>query len=332
LATLLSPDKSPPVRREVAFYLRNQAATPEVIAALVNIASAYDGEDRTYLEAFGTGATDKEGEVFAALVKGIKPGDWPAATAGAVWRLMTPLAVPALRDRVFMSGLSDAQRLQALESIAFIRSLSAADAMVDIANIAPDKALAERAAFWVKWNHDRWWKSSRPGDKLKGGNAKQPLVAVVTPEEPGGSPPPAIADILKLDADAASGKIVATRCIMCHVIDKVGVDVGPNLTGWARRFPREIVAKAILEPSAEISLGFEGQHIVTRSGLDIMGIVLSEGDPIIVKSMGGLTQSIPADEVKSRTKMNRSLMLSAHQLALTPQNIADLIEYLRSLD
>ena len=67
-------------------------------------------------------------------------------------------------------------------------------------------------------------------------------------------------------------------------------------------------------------------------GLDIMGIVLSQGDPVIVKSMGGVTQSIPANEVKSRTKMKRSLMLSADQLALTPQNIADLIEYLRSTE
>ncbi|NIP97473.1 MAG: hypothetical protein GWO24_30195 [Akkermansiaceae bacterium] len=112
----------------------------------------------------------------------------------------------------------------------------------------------------------------------------------------------------------------------------MGVDVGPNLTGWARRFPAEVVAKAILDPSAEIALGFKSQHIVTKSGLDIMGLVLSQGDPIIVKSMGGLTQSIPAAEVKSRREMKRSLMLSAHQLGLTAQDVADVIEYLRSTD
>ena len=51
----------------------------------------------------------------------------------------------------------------ALESIAFVRSGSAANAMVDIANLAQEKELAERAAFWVKWNNDRWWKSYQPG-------------------------------------------------------------------------------------------------------------------------------------------------------------------------
>ena len=330
LATGLSGDDSPAVRREVAFYFRNLPATPKVIEALVKIARGYDGVDRTYLEALGTGATGKEDAVFAALTKDVKPGDWTTSTAGAVWRLMTPLAVPALRDRVFMTSLSDQQRLQALESIAFVRNLSAADAMVDIANLAPDKALAERATFWVKWNHDRWWQSHKPADKLKGGNAKRELVSVVTPEDPVASKLPPVAKILELDADATRGKIVATRCIMCHVIDKVGVDVGPNLTGWGHRFPRDVIARAILEPSAEIALGFEGQHIITKSGLEIMGIVLSAGDPIIVKSMGGLTQSIPAADIKSQTKMKRSLMLSAHQLALTPQDIADVVEYLRS--
>ncbi|MFP6867340.1 MAG: PVC-type heme-binding CxxCH protein [Roseibacillus sp.] len=330
LAFRLADDDSPAIRREVAFFFRNQPASPEIIEALVKIAQKYDGEDRAYLEAFGTGATGKEGDVFAALVKNAKAGDWNATTAAAVWRLMTPPAVPALRARVFLVSLPGESRMEALESIAFIRSSSAADAMVDIANLAPDEALSKRAAFWVKWNNDRWWKSYKPADKLKGGNAKQELVSIVTPEDPGGSKLPSAEEILKLDADAARGKIVATRCVICHVIDKVGVDVGPNLTGWGQRFPREVIVRAILEPSAEISLGFEGQHIVTKSGHDIMGIVLSHGDPVIVKSMGGVTQAIPADDIKSRTKMKRSLMLSANQQQLTAQDVADVVEYLRS--
>lgn len=329
LAFRLADDDSPAMRREVAFFFRNQPASPEIIEALVKIAQKYDGEDRAYLEAFGTGATGKEGDVFAALVKNAKAGDWNATTAAAVWRLMTPPAVPALRDRVFLVSLPEESRMEALESIAFIRSSSAADAMVDIANLAPDKALSKRAAFWVKWNNDRWWKSYKPADKLKGGNAKRELVSIVTPEDPGGSKLPSAEEILKLEADAARGKIVATRCVICHVIDKVGVDVGPNLTGWGQRFPREVIVRAILEPSAEISLGFEGQHIVTKSGHDIMGIVLSHGDPVIVKSTGGVTQAIPADDIKSRTKMKRSLMLSANQQQLTAQDVADVVEYLR---
>jgi len=332
LARRLAGDPSPAVRREVAFYLRNEEATPAVISILVDLAKSYDGKDRTYLEAFGTGATGKEAAVYAALVKDAKSSDWNKATAGAVWRLMTAAAVPALQERVFNRKLPVEERRMALESIAFVRSGSAANAMVDIANLIQEKALAERAAFWVKWNNDRWWKSYQPGGKLKGGNATPKLVPVVIPEEKGPSKLPPVADILKLKGDATRGKGVAGRCISCHVIGDLGMDLGPNLTGFGQRFPAEVVAKAIVDPSAEISLGFEGQHLTTRKdGHDIMGVVLADGDPVIVRSMGGITQSIPAEDVKSRRAMKRSLMLSAEQLGLTAQDVADVVEYLSTV-
>ena len=183
----------------------------------------------------------------------------------------------------------------------------------------------------MKWNNDRWWKSYKPGDKLKGGNAKQKLVSVVIPEEQGPSKLPSVAEILKLKGDVTRGKAVAGRCISCHVIGDLGLDVGPNLTGFGKRFPADVVARAIVEPSAEISLGFEGQHLRThKEKLDIMGVVLADGDPVIIRSMGGITQSIPASDLKSRQPMKRSLMLSADQLGLTAQDVADVVEYLRS--
>ena len=192
LARKLAGDKSPAVRREIAFYLRNEPGTPEVVSTLVKIAKGYDGKDRSYLEAFGTGATDKEEAVYAALVKDVKAAAWDGATAGAVWRLMTAAAIPALRDRVFDGNLETEDRMQALESIAFVRSGSAATAMVEIANLAPDKELAERAGFWVKWNNDRWWKAHKPAENLKGGNARAELVSVVIPEEKASSKLPPV--------------------------------------------------------------------------------------------------------------------------------------------
>jgi len=45
--------------------------------------------------------------------------------------------------------------------------------------------------------------------------------------------------------------------------------------------------------------------------------------------MGGLTQIIPADRVASRRRFPGSLMMSAAQLGLTAQDVADVIAYLR---
>ena len=50
----------------------------------------------------------------------------------------------------------------------------------------------------------------------------------------------------------------------------------------------------------------------------------------MMRSMGGVTQIIPADRVASRRRMPESLMMSAAQLGLTAQDVADLVAFLRS--
>ena len=87
----------------------------------------------------------------------------------------------------------------------------------------------------------------------------------------------------------------------------------------------------IVNPSAEISHGFEGTQVTLTDDRVIHGLMISSSDPLVVQSMGGVTQLIPADRVKKRDRMNRSLMLSAEQMGMGPQEIADLVAYLRGL-
>jgi hypothetical protein len=45
--------------------------------------------------------------------------------------------------------------------------------------------------------------------------------------------------------------------------------------------------------------------------------------------MGGVTQIIPNNRIAQRLNLTRTLMMSPSQLNLTPQDIADLISFLR---
>ena len=65
-AARLARDAFAGVRREVALSLRDQPAGA-AIDILVNIARGYDGQDRSYLEALGTGATGKEPALYDRL-------------------------------------------------------------------------------------------------------------------------------------------------------------------------------------------------------------------------------------------------------------------------
>ncbi len=91
-----------------------------------------------------------------------------------------------------------------------------------------------------------------------------------------------------------------------------------------------MIATAIVRPSAEIAHGYEGVELKTKDGLTIQGVLMKEGDPLMMRSMGGITQIIPADRVASRRRIPGSLMMGAAQLGLTAQDVADLAAFLRT--
>jgi putative heme-binding domain-containing protein len=111
----------------------------------------------------------------------------------------------------------------------------------------------------------------------------------------------------------------------------MGVEFGPDLSTFGKQQPSEVIANAIAHPSADISHGFEGSEIKTKDGLTISGMILSSGDPVMIKCMGGLVQTVPKERIASIQKMTRSLMYQPQQLGLTPQSISDIVAYLKSL-
>ena len=120
---------------------------------------------------------------------------------------------------------------------------------------------------------------------------------------------------------------------MCHAVGGTGAELGPALDGWGRGKSAEVIATALVRPSAEIAQGYDGTELKTKDGLTIQGLLIKQGDPLMMRSMGGITQIIPADRVAGRRRMQESLMMSAAQLGLTAQDVADLVRscaFLRS--
>ena len=76
VAARLARDADPGVRREVALSLRDQPAAT-ALNILADIARGFDGKDRSYLEALGTGATGKEPALYERLQRdlGVKRSD-----------------------------------------------------------------------------------------------------------------------------------------------------------------------------------------------------------------------------------------------------------------
>ncbi len=91
-----------------------------------------------------------------------------------------------------------------------------------------------------------------------------------------------------------------------------------------------MVATALVNPAAEIAHGYDGWELRTNEGLTIQGVLIKQGDPLMIRSMGGVTQIVPANRVGSRRRVPGSLMMSAAQLGLSEQDVADVVAFLRA--
>jgi putative membrane-bound dehydrogenase-like protein len=330
-ARKLSTDPAPEIRAEAAIAMRYRRFE-EAREVLVNVATRYDGKDRAYLESLGIGAGQNRLALWKAAGQAMKPGNptnWSDTFARITWRLMPEAAVPSLLARAKAADLSDPQRKLAVDSLAFIPSRESAAALMELA--AEGSPVREQALWWLGNRSEGAWSSFNLRPELeKRGLIEKPvtLVEMLVPAKPAGTKF-TVADVMALKGDAARGKTAAARCIMCHQIDGAGPDYGPELKGFASRQAPEVVARGIIDPSFDISHGFEGTAIRLKDGKWIDGRIIADGNPVVIRSTGGVTQKVPRKLIAERKPMDRSLMLSADQLGMTAQDVADVVEWLK---
>jgi len=327
----LARDSSPAVRAEAALAVRYHSFE-QAREVLVAVAEGYDGSDRAYLESLGLGTGHHGNALWAALVETMKPGEpaeWSDTFARLTWRLMPVDAISGLQARASDSKVSGEQRKLAVDALAFIDVRPAADALMELAT--SDGPVRDQARWWLVNRSEGEWSAMdlRPVLEEKGIiQAEVKLVEIIIPALPE-STKFTVADVLALKGDAARGKIAASSCVTCHQIDGVGPEYGPALKGFGSRQPPEVLVKSIVEPSADISQGFAGTAIQLKDDRWIDGHLIADGDPLVIRSTGGVTQRVPKDWVKHRKPMDRSLMLNADQLGLSAQDVADIVEWMK---
>jgi len=335
IASQMVNDSSAAVRREVALSLRD-VPFEQSTNLLIQLANGYDGKDRTYLEAFGTGCMGKERQVYAAIRQSHGPDveNWTEAFSRLAWRLGSPDAVSDFKVRALSSELTPAQRKLMLDGLAFVKSPFAALAMVDLAS-AKDFPFQAEAKWWLFNRQANEWSNYGIADAMKERGLYDPdsvvLTSAISPA-PGETPPnlPEMAAILRLKGDAARGQAAVMVCYSCHRFGQQGIDFGPDLTAFGKTQTRDVLLNAIINPSADISHGYEATRLQAKGDVVIDGIILSSGDPVMIKSMGGQIQSVPRNRIQSMKPLDRSLMLSAEALGLNAQSLADVVAYMQS--
>ncbi|MBK1832875.1 PVC-type heme-binding CxxCH protein [Roseibacillus ishigakijimensis] len=331
-AQALAHDPDAGVRRDVALALRDLPAekTKDIFLTL---AQKVDYSDKNSLEALGLGAALQENEIWTHLRDKMGAGDalkWDDRFARLTWRLWPVAAVSALQQRALSSELSPEARNFAVESLAFIDHPDAVEAMLTVAN---EGSPARGAAMdWLFRRGTGEWQKHNVLPELKKRGIYDPdavEVSEVLVAEPSGERTYTVEDVLALEGNAEKGKTTALRCAMCHQFEGAGMVYGPSLSGWGKGQPREVIARALVDPSADIAHGYKGTEIKTKDGKTVHGLVTSPGDPLVIISTGGVEQLIPRKMIASEKDLGRSLMMSAEQLGLTAQDVADVVSYLK---
>ena len=325
----LAADADVAVRRDVATSLHAVSAD-KAVPILVTLAQNLDVTDKNSIAAFGIGSAGKESAVWAAVKAAyVKNGEaWSPQVARIAWVLHTPEMVNELVAQASGQKVPAAQRTLATETLSFVESKEAALAMIKLAG--EGSPVKGEAATWALMRMTGIWSAFDIRSELKKAGVYDEAKVVVVPAPVPEAPKATftVQDVLAKKGDATKGGELVQRCTMCHQIGANGPSYGPELRGFAARQGVESVVTAIVEPSASIALGYEGSTLKLKAGGQIDGLIQSNNDPVVIKSAGGVSQLVPKNRISGQSKMTRSLMLSADQLGLTAQDIADIAAWL----
>jgi putative heme-binding domain-containing protein len=123
-----------------------------------------------------------------------------------------------------------------------------------------------------------------------------------------------------------------TKCVTCHVVQRKGGKVGPDLSRIGGKFDRPHLIESLLEPSRQIVEGYRTSLIVTDEGQLLTGIVKQQDEQsITMVDAAGKELQVDTAVIDEHIETSVSLMPTGLADALTPQEFTDLVAYLETL-
>jgi len=134
-----------------------------------------------------------------------------------------------------------------------------------------------------------------------------------------------------LPGDSAKGAAVfANICATCHFLRGQGHAVGPNLAALLDKTPADFLA-AILDPNAVVEPRFVAYNIETKDGRSLSGIVSAEtATTLTLVQGGGGQETVLRSDIQEMRASGLSLMPDGLEQSMTPQDLANLIAYLKT--
>ena len=137
--------------------------------------------------------------------------------------------------------------------------------------------------------------------------------------------------VADLQGDAVHGATVfRNACAVCHDYLGQGKIVGPNLKAYYNKSVSDFVV-AILDPNAAVEPRYVSYALTTRDQRTLVGVIANESAASLeVVQPGGIRETILRPDIESIRATGVSLMPDGLEQAINPQDMADLIAFLKS--
>lgn len=136
---------------------------------------------------------------------------------------------------------------------------------------------------------------------------------------------------LTLKADPKNGReLFRKNCAACHRIDKIGVDVAPDIADSRSKKPAQLLV-SILDPNRAIDNNYFSYTIVTTAGKILTGIVASEtSSSISLRQPENKTVTVLRQDIDEMKSNGVSLMPVGLEKNIKVQEMADLISFIKN--
>jgi putative heme-binding domain-containing protein len=127
-------------------------------------------------------------------------------------------------------------------------------------------------------------------------------------------------------------KVAALNCKSCHRIGTGPEQLGPDLNEIGKKYTRPELLEHIVEPSKKVDQKYASYVVQSSDGRVISGLLLKQSeDEVVLRTAENKEVRLPSDEVEEMIVSAKSIMPDQLLRDLTPQQAADLLEYLWSL-
>lgn len=139
--------------------------------------------------------------------------------------------------------------------------------------------------------------------------------------------------ITSLKGDPEKGKAVflavANKCVDCHKHGGTGKEIGPDLTAIGKDRTKDELLESILLPNRRVEAKYQAYVVQCHDGKSVVGVLVKrDAKETVIRDATNKDHTFAAADIDKFTPARESLMPSGLLADLTPQQAADLLEFL----